>query len=229
MSWFLSQLHELTFLSMVLRFLTATLAGAVIGYSRGKAQHAAGLRTHILVCIGAAGAMIVGEYLVSVKGFDTDAARIPAQVISGIGFLGAGSIIVTGRSHVTGLTTAAGLWASACMGLAAGAGYFSCVLVMCVLILLVLEILYKVDKHYVSQSRQMFLYLEMQRGTRMGTVLSLLNEHHVRVYAFDRLGTDTEECLGYRLNVEIEDRDLHRSDLITMMSGIDGVWYGSEM
>lgn len=229
MSWFLSQLHELTFLSMVLRFLTATLAGAVIGYSRGKAQHVAGLRTHILVCIGAAGAMIVGEYLVSVKGFDTDAARIPAQVISGIGFLGAGSIIVTGRSHVTGLTTAAGLWASACMGLAAGAGYFSCVLVMCVLILLVLEILYKVDKHYVSQSRQMFLYLEMQRGTRMGTVLSLLNEHHVRVYAFDRLGTDTEECLGYRLNVEIEDRDLHRSDLITMMSGIDGVLYVSEM
>ena len=229
MSWFLSQLHELTFLSMVLRFLTATLAGAVIGYSRGKAQHAAGLRTHILVCIGAAGAMIVGEYLVSVKGFDTDAARIPAQVISGIGFLGAGSIIVTGRSHVTGLTTAAGLWASACMGLAAGAGYFSCVLVMCVLILLVLEILYKVDKHYVSQSRQMFLYLEMQRGTRMGTVLSLLNENHVRVYAFDRLGTDTEECLGYRLNVEIEDRDLHRSDLITMMSGIDGVLYVSEM
>ena len=229
MSWFLSQLHELTFLSMVLRFLTATLAGAVIGYSRGKAQHAAGLRTHILVCIGAAGALSVGEYLVSVKGFDTDAARIPAQVISGIGFLGAGSIIVTGRSHVTGLTTAAGLWASACMGLAAGAGYFSCVLVMCVLILLVLEILYKVDKHYVSQSRQMFLYLEMQRGTRMGTVLSLLNEHHVRVYAFDRLGTDTEECLGYRLNVEIEDRDLHRSDLITMMSGIDGVLYVSEM
>ena len=229
MSWFLSQLHELTFLSMVLRFLTATLAGAVIGYSRGKAQHAAGLRTHILVCIGAAGAMIVGEYLVSVKGFDTDAARIPAQVISGRGVLGAGSIIVTGRSHVTGLTTAAGLWASACMGLAAGAGYFSCVLVMCVLILLVLEILYKVDKHYVSQSRQMFLYLEMQRGTRMGTVLSLLNEHHVRVYAFDRLGTDTEECLGYRLNVEIEDRDLHRSDLITMMSGIDGVLYVSEM
>ena len=229
MSWFLSQLHALTFLSMVLRFLTATLAGAVIGYSRGKAQHAAGLRTHILVCIGAAGAMIVGEYLVSVKGFDTDAARIPAQVISGIGFLGAGSIIVTGRSHVTGLTTAAGLWASACMGLAAGAGYFSCVLVMCVLILLVLEILYKVDKHYVSQSRQMFLYLEMQRGTRMGTVLSLLNEHHVRVYAFDRLDTDTEECLGYRLNVEIEDRDLHRSDLITMMSGIDGVLYVSEM
>ena len=98
-----------------------------------------------------------------------------------------------------------------------------------VLILLVLEILYKVDKHYVSQSRQMFLYLEMQRGTRMGTVLSLLNEHHVRVYAFDRLGTDTEECLGYRLNVEIEDRDLHRSDLITMMSGIDGVLYVSEM
>ena len=116
--------QNLTQLGMVMRFLAATLAGAVVGYTRGKTQHAAGLRTHILVCIGAAGTVIMSEFFIWSRGISGDAARIPAQVVSGIGFLGAGSIIVTGRNHVSGLTTAAGLWASACMGLAAGAGYF---------------------------------------------------------------------------------------------------------
>ena len=229
MSWFLSQLQELTVFPMIVRFLLATLAGGIVGYTRGQTQHAAGLRTHILVCIGAAGSMIVGEYLVTVKGFNSDAARIPAQVISGIGFLGAGSIIVTGRNHVTGLTTAAGLWASACMGLAAGAGYYSCVLVMCLLIFLVLEILHKVDKHYIRNSKQMYLYVETVRGARVGTILSLLSENRVQVYSFDHFGTDTEDCTGYRLNVEIENRALTRSALTALVSDVEGVVYVSEI
>ena len=219
--------HNLTLLGMVLRFLAATLAGAVVGYTRGKTQHAAGLRTHILVCIGAAGTIILSEYFVCVRGIPADAERIPAQVVSGIGFLGAGSIIVTGRNHVTGLTTAAGLWA--CMGLAAGAGYFSCVLVMCTLILLVLEILHKVDKHYIRNSKQMFLYVETNKGVRVGEILSLMNQNGVQVYSFDHFGTDTEDCTGYRLNVEIENKDLTRHDLATMVTDVDGVVYVSEI
>lgn len=227
--YFEYSLHNLTFLSMVLRFLAATLAGAVVGYTRGKTQHAAGLRTHILVCIGAAGAIILSEYFVCVRGIPADAERIPAQVVSGIGFLGAGSIIVTGRNHVTGLTTAAGLWASACMGLAAGAGYFSCVLVMCTLILLVLEILHKVDKHYIRNSKQMFLYVETNKGVRVGEILSLMNQNGVQVYSFDHFGTDTEECTGYRLNVEIENKDLTRSGLSAMVTDVPGVVYVAEI
>lgn len=76
------------------------------------------MRTHLLVCIGAACTVLVGQY--SALRYGGDPMRIPAQVVSGIGFLGAGSILVTGKKHITGLTTAAGLWASACMGLAAG-------------------------------------------------------------------------------------------------------------
>lgn len=227
--YFEYSLHNLTFLGMVLRFLAATLAGAVVGYTRGKTQHAAGLRTHILVCIGAAGAIILSEYFVCVRGIPADAERIPAQVVSGIGFLGAGSIIVTGRNHVTGLTTAAGLWASACMGLAAGAGYFSCVLVMCTLILLVLEILHKVDKHYIRNSKQMFLYVETNKGVRVGEILSLMNQNGVQVYSFDHFGTDTEECTGYRLNVEIENKDLTRSGLSAMVTDVPGVVYVAEI
>ena len=221
--------HNLTLLGMVMRFLAATLAGAVVGYTRGKTQHAAGLRTHILVCIGAAGTVIMSEFFIWSRGISGDAARIPAQVVSGIGFLGAGSIIVTGRNHVSGLTTAAGLWASACMGLAAGAGYFSCVLVMRTLILLVLEILHKVDKHYIRNSKQMFLYIETNKGVRVGEILSLMNQNGVQVYSFDHFGTDTEDYTGYRLNVEIENKDLTRHGLAAMVTDVDGVVYVSEI
>ena len=199
--------HNLTLLGMVMRFLAATLAGAVVGYTRGKTQHAAGLRTHILVCIGAAGTVIMSEFFIWSRG------------ISG----------VTGRNHVSGLTTAAGLWASACMGLAAGAGYFSCVLVMCTLILLVLEILHKVDKHYIRNSKQMFLYIETNKGVRVGEILSLMNQNGVQVYSFDHFGTDTEDYTGYRLNVEIENKDLTRHGLAAMVTDVDGVVYVSEI
>ena len=104
---------------MLVRFAIALLGGGIIGMSRGKRQHAAGLRTHLLVCIGAASVMMTSLYQAQNLGVPGDAFRMPAQVVSGVGFLGAGSILVTGKRHVTGLTTAAGLWASACMGLAA--------------------------------------------------------------------------------------------------------------
>lgn len=222
-------LEHLTPLSMFLRFLSAAIAGAVVGYTRGKTQHAAGLRTHILVCLGAAAAMIINEYLVCERHLAADAARIPAQVVSGIGFLGAGSIIVTGRNHVTGLTTAAGLWASACMGLAAGAGYFSCVLIMCLLIWLTLELLHKVDKHYIRNSKQMYLYLETEKGARLGPVLSLLRENQVQIYSFDHFGANTQDCVGYRMNLEIENRQLPRQTVIELVSSVPGILYVSEL
>ena len=113
-------LHEVNLVSMLVRFAIALLGGGIIGMSRGKRQHAAGLRTHLLVCIGAASVMMTSLYQAQNLGVPGDAFRMPAQVVSGVGFLGAGSILVTGKRHVTGLTTTAGLWASACMGLAAG-------------------------------------------------------------------------------------------------------------
>ena len=106
-------LRDINLISMGLRFLLAAIGGGIIGMSRGRRQHAAGMRTHLLVCIGAASVMITSQFVVEELGLATDVLRMPAQVISGIGFLGAGSIIVTAKKHVTGLTTAAGLWASA--------------------------------------------------------------------------------------------------------------------
>ena len=114
-------LQELNLLSVAVRVILSIVLAGLIGLERQGQHHPAGLRTHILVCVGSALTMMLGQYLFLRYG--TDPSRIGAQVVSGIGFLGVGTIILNG-AHVRGITTAAGLWASACMGLAVGAGFY---------------------------------------------------------------------------------------------------------
>ena len=117
-------LTELNLISVSVRILLALLVGGCIGMERGYHGRAAGLRTHILVCVGACIAAMTGVYEVGVLGFTADPLRVGAQVISGIGFLGVGTIIVRNRSQVTGLTTAAGVWTTAIIGIALGFGFY---------------------------------------------------------------------------------------------------------
>ena len=130
---------------VLVRLLAASVCGGIIGIDRGKKHRPAGFRTHMLVCMGAALTILLSTYLCAMLTgslwnlnpgevmITTDVSRFGAQVINGIGFIGAGTIIITGRQQVKGLTTAAGLWASACMGLAIGAGFSSAALIACVL------------------------------------------------------------------------------------------------
>ena len=127
-------------ISILVRFVIAVIFGGVIGIERTRKGRAAGFRTHILVCIGAASVMMTSLFLMEFIDADTDLSRMGAQVISGIGFLGAGTIIVTGKREVRGLTTAAGLWTDACMGLAIGAGFYSAAILMLVLVLAVMTV-----------------------------------------------------------------------------------------
>lgn len=121
-------LREVNTASIILRLTLATICAGIIGLERGRKKRPAGLRTHILVCIGATLIMITGQYMRDILHIQDDVSRMGAQVISGIGFLGAGTIIVVGRNEVKGLTTAAGLWACACMGLAIGIGFMKALL-----------------------------------------------------------------------------------------------------
>ena len=129
----IAYLREFHFASVVLRLALAMLLGGCIGLERGRKRRPAGFRTYMLVCLGAALTVLLSLYeftmvtgpwsdICAEIGIKTDVSRFGAQVINGIGFLGAGTILVTGRQQVKGLTTAAGLWASACTGLAVGAG-----------------------------------------------------------------------------------------------------------
>ena len=112
------------FVKVLIRIVAAGLLGGLIGIERGKHGRAAGLRTHILVSVGAAMTSLTSLYLSEVLGYTGDVARISAQVISGIGFLGAGTIMVRNSSIITGLTTAAGMWATAAIGVATGYGFY---------------------------------------------------------------------------------------------------------
>ncbi|MBR2018792.1 MAG: MgtC/SapB family protein [Clostridia bacterium] len=133
--------------SVVLRTLLSLLLGGCIGLERGYHGRAAGLRTHILVCLGACMAAMIGVFAVWELGFSSDPLRVGAQVVSGIGFLGVGTIIVQNHSQVTGLTTAAALWATACVGLAIGIGFYSAALVAFLAIFITTTLLIRLEKH----------------------------------------------------------------------------------
>ena len=119
-----------------LRMVLAVICGGLIGIEREYKRRPAGFRTHILICLGASMTTLISQYMYLEMNMFTDLGRLGAQVIAGIGFIGAGTIIVTRRRQVKGLTTAAGLWASACMGLCIGAGFAEGALFGCVLIIL---------------------------------------------------------------------------------------------
>lgn len=142
---------------IIIRLTLAVILGGIIGFERVVSNHDAGLRTHILVCLGSAGIMVLSQLMN--RQYGGDIARMGAQVVSGIGFLGAGCILVTG-GHVRGLTTAAGLWATACVGLIIGSGYLFVAFTMTVLMLIAMMIL----RPLVSklQSKHAFRHLKIQ-------------------------------------------------------------------
>lgn len=150
----MQNLNGVTVLSTLVRLLLAAITGGMVGMDRERRKQAAGLRTFMLVCIGSALVMITNQYVASVFGM-ADYTRLGAQVISGIGFLGAGTILVDRHRQVRGLTTAAGLWACACMGLAIGIGFYAGAIIACLLILSTIAALNKIEHRIVSKSSTM--------------------------------------------------------------------------
>ena len=189
-------LRELNMTSVAVRMLLAMVFGGVIGLERGRKGRAAGFRTYMLVCLGATLTMLLSQYeyywvthdwaaLAAEIGLRTDVSRFGAQVINGIGFLGAGTIIVTGQQEVKGMTTAAGLWASACMGLAIGAGFYECVLLALPLISLVIRGLPHVESFIVENSRHMNIYVEFASLDDIGAILSQIKAQNVHIFDVD--------------------------------------------
>ena len=137
---------------IALRLLAAALLGGFVGIERENKKRAAGLRTHVLVTLGSSLVMVLSEYLfLEYRGLtNIDPARLGAQVISGIGFLGAGTIIKQGVS-VRGLTTAASLWAVACIGLAAGSGFYAAAVIAAAIVFITLRVLGKFENVLIER------------------------------------------------------------------------------
>ena len=149
-------------LAVAIRLVIATACGSLIGWERVVRRHSAGIRTFALVSLGSAVAAVLNIYLALMPNLNADVSRIPAGVVSGIGFLGAGTILVTGRNQIKGLTTAATLWVASCMGMAFGAGYLSVGFVCFILVLIANLLLMHLSTRVEENSRYVSLYIEVE-------------------------------------------------------------------
>ena len=145
--------------STCLRIVLSVVCGGILGIERGKSNQPAGMRTHMLVCLGSAMAMMTGQFIHDKYGIG-DPARLGAQVISGIGFLGAGSIIIEGTTKIRGLTTAAGLWAAACIGLAIGIGFYEGAIISTMTVYLIMTKFRSLSRHFTHNDTWFSLYVE---------------------------------------------------------------------
>ncbi|MFA6846035.1 MAG: MgtC/SapB family protein, partial [Sphaerochaetaceae bacterium] len=151
-------MSQLTPVTIILRVFIAIICSGVLGFERTRKRRPAGVRTYMLVCLGAALTMMTSQY-VAINVGDTDVTRLGAQVISGIGFIGAGTIICTGYHQIKGLTTAAGLWASACMGLAIGIGFIYGAIVTCIAMFFVMTLMDKTEHDFLQHSHQLRIFV----------------------------------------------------------------------
>ena len=168
--------ENLTTLSVVVRLVLAVLCGGIIGIERERKRRPAGFRTHILICLGSAITTLTSQYFVFELGLYTDLTRLGAQVIAGIGFIGAGAIIVTRHRQVKGLTTAAGLWVTAIVGLCCGAGFYEGV-ILTTLIILVAELLFsRLEYFIISHARTSTIYVEYTQNELLSKIIETIKQ-----------------------------------------------------
>lgn len=175
-------LHGASTVTFVIRICLAALAGGVVGLERELHSRAAGLRTHMLVALGAALSALIGVYLseeMAKMGISSDSQRTGAQVMSGIGFLGAGTILVKkGNSQITGLTTAAGLWATAAIGLSVGYGLYLPAFVTAIIAVFAFTVISKLESRITRKRRRMFVYLEVDCVDSIPQMITTLTGHY---------------------------------------------------
>lgn len=222
-------LSEVNVVSTVLRLLLALFLGGVLGFAREKKGRPAGLRTYMVVCVSSALVMITNQYMAQ-EFKSVDVGRMGAQIISGIGFLGAGTIIITGRNKVKGLTTAAGLWAAACLGIAAGIGFYYGALIGGLMILIVMEFLYRIDLVVLKNTQFISVYVEFDKISSLSQFLSWLKEQDIHISDFEiKKG---EEMDDHHIAATVSMRFLKKVDHAEMLhqfTGVEGIRYIEEI
>ena len=171
-------LRDFNLVSITLRLVLAMILGGTIGLERGKQGRAAGMRTHIFVCIGATLATMIGFFVIDNFGTMGDPLRVAAQVISGIGFLGVGTILLKGRFQITGLTTAAGLWCAAAIGIALGAGFYEGAIITFVCSVLTVTIVSRVEHVFNKKYSRFGIYVEISSDKFVRVAIDFLESHY---------------------------------------------------
>lgn len=218
-------LREVTYLAVALRILAAAFLGGMMGLERGLKNRAAGLRTYMLVCVGACLIMLTNQFIYQTYGTG-DPVRMGAQVVSGIGFLGAGTIIVTRRNQIKGLTTAAGLWAAAGVGLALGIGFYEGALAGALTVLVVMTLLQRMDNKMHSKTRALDIYFELSDAVSLGDFLRNVRALELEICDVQKEpDMDLDDGIrGYTATLKTRKRRLQEETLEKFMT-VDGVVY----
>ena len=218
-------IRELTLWGIVIRVLVSVVLGGIIGLERGMKNRPAGLRTYMLVCMGSCVVMLINQYTTQVFGTG-DPVRLGAQVISGIGFLGAGTIIVTSHNQITGLTTAAGLWTSACIGLAIGIGLYEVAIVAGLCVFLVLTVLHEMDYFLHSRTRTLDAYIELDSTITLGKFIRNIREQGLEISNIQREHDMAYDSPVISFTATIKgQRKTHQDELIRLIRKMEGVKY----
>lgn len=228
-------LRELNLFSILLRIFLAILVGGILGFERERKNRPAGFRTYILVCLGSALVMMTNQYVYHRYQLG-DPVRMGAQVISGIGFLGAGTIIVTGRNKITGITTAACLWTAACSGLAIGIGFYEGAVLCGIVIVFIMSGLNWLDRWMHKHSKYIDLYIEYC-GARssFSEFLEYAKENHfevsniqMRQEEFYHKEKGKQKTLSFTLTVTSDVKRTH-AEMIDILSKAKGIQYIEEV
>ena len=220
--------RDISLLSIAARMFIAVVCGGIIGIEREYKRRPAGFRTHILICLGASMTTLTSQFLLFEMNYPTDIARLGAQVVAGIGFIGAGTIIVTRKQRVKGLTTAAGLWVSAIIGLSLGAGFYEAGILTTILILIAELLFSKLEYKMVARVWETTLYAEYDGENCLEHLLSSIQNEGVKIISTEIMnhsGTDKYAgcaIIGVRLTRKVKAR--HLITEIENLQGINAVW-----
>lgn len=230
MNEWIESLREVNNLSIIIRLLLICIFSGCVGIERGTKRRPAGFRTYMLVGIGATIIMITSQYMIEIRGFTTDASRMGSQVISGIGFLGAGTIIIIGRHQVKGLTTAAGLWACACMGLAVGIGFYEGAVIGGLFVFVIMMGLNRVDEYVQIHSKVLELYVELESMSALSHFIDQVKKEDTKVSNLEihRIKQDDYEEVSALMTLTTKKPCDHMSYMVHL-HGLPGVRAIEEM
>lgn len=228
-STFIHTLEGWNSIAIIGRLALAIVTGTVIGIDRGLKRRGAGIKTHSLVCLGSTLVMLTSEYMAMNFDQKADLARLGAQVISGVGFLGVGTILVTEKQRIKGLTTAAGLWTCACVGLAIGIGFVEGAIYTLIFIVVALRLLNRIDIFLQKHAKIFDLYLEMDNGKSVGMFLQEMRKKQIRAEAIETTKTKVPGSFSSIVVTIWVEHYKMRSELIDEIRNLDYVHYVEEM
>lgn len=225
----LDGIREVSAPAIIIKIALALLLGGILGYERGMKNRPAGFRTYMLVCLGATIVMMTNQYIFRFYN-GGDIVRMGAQVISGIGFLGAGTIMVTGRQQIKGITTAAGMWTAACCGLAIGIGFYEGAVLGGITIFFVMSGFNKLEINFRKKSPIIDIYLEYTSTKNLSNFLAEVRNHELEVISIqmngNRASQEGDMCII--MNIESHVKREHE-EVIGIINSIDGVHYVEEL